>query len=39
MENEDKNIKVSFTPNPQGAMRVLAFLVLASLFIFLGART
>src|SRR3989344_5013738 len=39
MENEDKNMKVSFTPNPQGAMRVLAFLVLASLFIFLGART
>jgi len=38
MENEDKNMKVSFTPNPQGALRVLAFLVLASLFVFLGAR-
>ncbi len=38
MENEDKNVKVSFTPNPQGALRIFVFLVLAALFIFLGAR-
>ncbi len=32
-------MSLSISPNPQGAFRVLAFLVLASLVIFLGART
>ena len=39
MDYDDKNMKVSLTPNPQGALRGLAFLVLAALFIFLGVRS
>lgn len=35
MENESKEVKLLFTPNPQGAFRFLMALVLLTLFLFL----
>lgn len=39
MEHESKDVRLSISPNPQGPFRVLAVLVLAALFLFLGAST
>ena len=35
MEHEDKNMKLTISPNPQGILRVMAVAVLASLTLFL----
>ncbi|MEK7576193.1 MAG: SIMPL domain-containing protein [Patescibacteria group bacterium] len=37
MEHESKDVKLDFSPNPQGPMKYLVFLVLATLILFLTA--